>query len=147
MSREKPMVAIRVLNCILQFAINGFVKVLYDLCSCGFGSGEVRVHVVDEDGQGLGSIPEVRRRGMAASALDHDACFPCVHLCAAEGLAVTIVLLEAEDSCQPLDRIGDVLVHDVRQNGVDGEGTVRYHARHCTAACTGERFSIAVKAL
>jgi len=34
--REEPIVAVEVLCCVLEFTINGFVKVLEDLGACGF---------------------------------------------------------------------------------------------------------------
>jgi hypothetical protein len=39
--REEPMVAVEVLSCVLEFTINGFVKLLEDLGACGFCSLEM----------------------------------------------------------------------------------------------------------
>ncbi len=47
------MVAIEVLGCILEFAIDGLVEILQEFGACRFRSAEVRFQIVDEHSQAL----------------------------------------------------------------------------------------------
>ncbi len=55
------MVAIEVLGCILEFAIDGLVEILQEFGACRFRSAEVRFQIVDEHSQALRSEAEFRR--------------------------------------------------------------------------------------
>src|SRR5215470_4656087 len=126
--------AIEIYDAILAFTVYSLMQIFDYLRSSGFCFREMRIHVVEEDRQGLCSITELCRTLVSASALDHDAGFPCVHLCAADGLSVAVVLDEAKNSGEPVDRFGEVLIHNVRQHGVGWHGTVGCHAGDFTIA-------------
>src|SRR5271163_4299518 len=90
MPREKPMVAVEVLDSILEFAINGFVKVFDYFGSFRFCSGVVCVDIVQEDRQRLRAVSHLRRSRPIRCVLDHDAGSSGIHLGAAQWLAVAI---------------------------------------------------------
>ena len=59
--REEPVMAFQVFDSILPFAINGFVEILHNLGARRFRPVEVSINIVDEDGQALSSVAELRR--------------------------------------------------------------------------------------
>ena len=93
----------------------------------GFGVVVVGFDVFDEDGEVLGSEASLCGAGASARACDHDVRVAKVHLGAA-GLAVAEVLGEAEDAGEPRDGGCNVLIDDVGEDRIGGDGTIRYHA-------------------
>jgi hypothetical protein len=136
--REEPVVAIEIFDSVLALAVDGFVEVFDDFCACRFCSLEVRCYIFDEDGEALRSIAVVGWSvGVWAYAMEHDPCISEMHLCAADGVSVAVVLGEAEYLCEPVDRLFDVVIHDVRKHCVRGYGAVIQHALLGCCRCRG----------
>ena len=53
MLREQPVVPLKVLDTVLQFAVHGFVKVFDDFGTRRFGSRVVCLHIFYENGEAL----------------------------------------------------------------------------------------------
>src|SRR5258708_33392506 len=60
MPREEPMVAVEVLGCVLEFAIDGFVRILQNLGASGFCALEMRFKILNKHGQALRFRAQVR---------------------------------------------------------------------------------------
>lgn len=112
--------AFQVFDSILPLAVGGLVQVLHDPGACRPRSFEVRIHILDEYGEALRSIPGVRRtiapppRGIERPrAIEHDPGIAKMHLRALYRLAIAVVLDETERFREPDHRIGNTLVRDV----------------------------------
>ena len=92
--------AVEVLGCVLELAIDGFVKILQDLGACRFCSLEMRINIINKHGQALRSIAELRgARSAWSCSMDHNPCVAEMHLRAADrpcGIAIAVVFDEAE---------------------------------------------------
>ncbi len=127
---EEPTVAVEVLGCVLEFTIDGFVKILQDLGACRFCSLEMSINVINKHSQALSSIAELRRaRSAWLRSPDHNPGIAEMHLRAADrcGVAIAVVFNEAEGFAQPSNRLGNILINDMRQNGVNRDGTILLH--------------------
>jgi len=128
---EEPMVPVEVLGCVLEFTIDGFVKILQDLGACRFCSLEMRINVINKHSQALSSIAELRRaRSAWLRSMEHNPGITEMHLRAADrpgGIAIAVVLDEPEGFAQPSNRLGNILINDMRQNGVNRDGTILLH--------------------
>src|SRR5260370_21950100 len=98
--REEPMMAVKVLGCVLEFAIYGFVRILQDLGTCGLCSFKMLFNILNKHGQALRSRAQLSRgRGACARPRQHDPGVAEMHLRAAErlrGIAITVVFDKAE---------------------------------------------------
>lgn len=140
------MVAVEVEGGVLVFTVDGFVGFLNDPCAGCFGALEVGVHVINENSQALGCVAEFSRALKAGLRLiDHDDGAAGVELRAAEGVAVAIVLGESEGGGEPGDGGGEILIDDVREHGVDGDGAVLRHGKKVAPRDVGRQ--VEVKAL
>ena len=68
MPREEPVVAFEILGGVLMLAVNGLVQFLDDFRARRFGSGVMRIDVVDEHSQGLRATSDLRRTSAAGRA-------------------------------------------------------------------------------
>src|SRR6185437_9944283 len=106
---------IEVLNSVLPFAIFGHVEILHNLGTGRYRSLEVRIDIVNEDGQALSPRAELRGyRTPRPRAFEHDPGAAEIHLRALGRIAVAVVLSKSEGFRQPCDRIGDVSIDNVR---------------------------------
>jgi len=125
------MVAVEVLGCVLEFAIDGFVRILQDLGASGFCALEMRFKILNKHGQALRSRAQLSRgRGACARPVEHNPGIAEMHLRAADrlrGIAIAVVFNEAEGFAQPSNRLGNILINDMRQNGVNRDGTILLH--------------------
>jgi hypothetical protein len=113
------MVTIQVFYAVLPFSVDGFVEILDDLCACRFCCVEVRIDILDEDGQALRFAAQLRwRLRVRTRAHEHDPCITEMHLRATDRFSVTIVLRESEYLREPGDRFRNVLIDDMRQHGI-----------------------------
>ena len=130
MSGEEPVVTIQVFYAVLPFSVDGFVEILDDLCACRFCCVEVRIDILDEDGQALRFAAQLRwRLRVRTRAHEHDPCITEMHLRATDRFSVTIVLRESEYLREPGDSFRNVLIDDVRQHGICRHGAIVRHAQ------------------
>jgi hypothetical protein len=117
--REEPVMTFKVLHSVLTFAISGLVQFLNDLGACRFSSLEVRINIVDEYCKALSLMPDLRGAGAPRSrAIEHYPGIAEMHLRAIDSpamFAITVVLGEIEYSRQPNQRLGNILIRDMRQ--------------------------------
>ena len=86
------MMAVEVFNSVLAFSVNGFVKLFDNLCASRLRLPEVRIDIVDEDGEALCSVSKLCRALQAGTSLfDHDDRAAGVELSAAERGTVAVV--------------------------------------------------------
>jgi hypothetical protein len=117
--REEPMMPVEVLDTILKLAIACLVQFLHNFSARGFGPAIVRIDIVNEDGQTLSSAAELlRARAIAPGMSKHDDRFAEAHLRADDGVAIAVMLGEAEGLGQPSNRLANVLIDEVGQHGV-----------------------------
>ena len=96
------MVAFEILRYVLALAVDGFMELFEDVGARAFGVDVVGLYVVEKDGEGLGAVAELGgAHGAFLRDFEHDAGGGETHLDAAEGVAVTVVLGEAEDAGEP----------------------------------------------
>jgi hypothetical protein len=126
---EEPAVAFQVGDSVLFFAVDGFVEVFDYGGASLFCRGVVGVYVFDEDGEGLGSEAELGGAlGAWAGAGDHNVGVAEEELRSADGVAVVVVLFEAEDALEPGAGFGDVSIDEVREKSVDRYRSVIHDA-------------------
>jgi len=118
------MVAVEILDCILIFAIGRFVWRLEDLCSRGLRARVMTIDVIDKNRKRLRPIAELCRRALCSGLpnLDHGAA--CTHLRALRSIAISVKLRAAKHPNQPIDRLGQIQVDDVRKEIVGRDGAV-----------------------
>jgi hypothetical protein len=117
--REQPVVAFKVRDSVLAFAVFRYVKSLNDFGARGFGVVEMCIHVGDEDGETLRAVAELRgAAGAGIGLIYHDPGIADVQLCSADWVAVAIMFDEAECFDEPVNGSGKILVFDMRQNRV-----------------------------
>src|SRR5208282_4211998 len=115
---KEPAMTVQVLDAVLFFPVDRHVKFLTYGRSQLAGFRVVSVDVGDHDGQRLRVVSEDRRAlGSLARAGDHDDRGSQEHLNSAHRLAVAEVLFEAEDSGEPVARLGNVTVNKMRKRG------------------------------
>jgi hypothetical protein len=122
------MVAVEILDSVLSFAIYSFVEILNDLHARRPRFFEVRIHIVYEHGQRLrpnaslhGALSTLPRLG------EHNPGVAEMHLRALGRIAVAIMLDESEGASEPIDRLGNVLIDEMRKNNVGGHGTILHN--------------------
>jgi hypothetical protein len=88
----------------------------------------VRIHIVDEHGQGLGSMTDLRGAlGVFSRAIEHDPGVAEMHLRSGDRIAIAVVLSEAECFRQPSRGIDNVLVSKVGQQDIRRHGAILQH--------------------
>src|ERR1700722_7939372 len=110
---------LQIFNSILPFAVHRFVEILDNLRACRLRLFEMRIHIVDEHCERL--RPHSSLRGALSTfsrEAEHDPGVSKMHLRALNWIAITIVLSESEHAVQPRDRLGDVLINEVREDNI-----------------------------
>src|ERR1700675_3050285 len=127
---------IEILDAVLSFSINGFVKLFPDSRAFFFCFPVVSIDISHHDCEHLSSLPE-RRRALSALARtsQHDICLAHIHLNAAYRLAVTVVLRESEYPRQPVTSISHIAVHKIRRSSDLRNGAV-IHGDSILRVCT-----------
>ena len=127
---EEPVVAFEVLRYVLAFAVDGLVEFFKDVGAGGLGVGVVSANVLQKDGESLGMVAELGgTHGAGARTTEHDVGGASAHLNAADGVAVTVVLGEAEDVGEPVAGSDEIVIDEVGEDGVDGDGAVSHGSR------------------
>ena len=128
MSRKKPVMAIEIFDAELALAVLGFVKLLDDLASCGLDSAILAVDIINEDGQTLGSVPELGGTRLLRLRLPHhDASAAEPHLRPSGRFTISVVLGKSEHSGEPGYCLRKILIHDVGQEDVSKYRPVLQH--------------------
>jgi hypothetical protein len=123
--------AFKVFDSVLPFAIDSLVQLLHDLGAYRFRSFEVRINIVHEYCQALSLAPDLRGAGAPWSrAVEHYPGIAEMHLRALDPpawFAITVVLRETECFRQPNQRIGNILIRDMRQYDICWHGAIFQH--------------------
>src|SRR5215469_3761063 len=125
--REKPVMAIEVLDPILPLAIFGLMQVLDNMGAGLLRSPEMAIHILDEHGQALGSIAQLRRAALTRWGLSyHDPRVTQMNLRTGRRgwIAIPVVFDKAERSGQPGDRLFKVLINNVGEHGAGRNGAI-----------------------
>ena len=122
------MVTVEVEDGVLVFTVDGFVRVLDDARTGCFGALEVSIYVIEKNRKALGCVAELRRTLKAwLGLIDHDDGAAGVELSSADRVSVAVVLGESEGGVKPGNGCGEVMIDDVREHRVDGNGAVLRH--------------------
>ena len=125
MAGEEPEMAGEILGGILVLSVDGFVGFFDDFCALRFCVPVMRVDVIEEYGEALGSGAEQGgSRSTRTDTLDHDLGVAGAELRAVGRIPVTEVFLETEDASEPGDGVGDVRIGDVRHYSINRHGAV-----------------------
>ncbi len=123
--------ACKVFGAVLTLAINSLVQILHDFDTRRLCVLEMRVHIIDEYGQALRLATGLRWASTSwPRAVQHDPGIAEMHLRAFDPparFAVPVVLAETERFRKPKQCIGDILICDMRKNGICRYGTVLQH--------------------
>jgi hypothetical protein len=131
------MVAVEIFRRVLTLAVYRLMEFFHNLGPGRFRVGEVRIHIIDEDCQGLRSLAKLgRSRAARPRRIEHDPSPSEMHLSAIRRIAISVMLGEVEYLSEPCYSGPDVLICDVRQDGVYGNGSI-LHMNLNAAYCTG----------
>lgn len=120
------MVAIKILRGVLQLAVNGLVQIFQKRHFGRLRPLEMRFDIFDKDSETLRPKTELPGSGgmLVPSTVEHDPRFASAHLRAANGIAIAVVLDEAECPAKPGYCFLDVLIGDVGKYRVGGYGAI-----------------------
>ena len=123
--------AFYILDSILAFAIFGLVQFLHNFGTCGLRAFEVCIDILDEYREALSLVSDLYgTRAPGSRTIDHDPGIAEMQLRALDpsaAFAIVVMLGEAERFRQPDQRIGDILICNVRQHNICRHGTVLQH--------------------
>lgn len=149
---EKPAMAIEIGDSILPFAVNGFVQLFPDFRAFLARMCEMRVDIRDKNREHL-RVESGRSRALSAGARpgEHENCVAKLHLHAADGVAISVLLPEAEDASQPIARRNNIAINQMGQQCICGNRAVthtdsmqrgaRYLARDAVSIFSGAKES------
>jgi len=122
---------LKIFHSVLPFAVLSLVQIFYYPGSCQLRPFEVRVNVFDEDRKALSLVPDLGGAGASwPGAMEHDPGIAEMHLRPgdpARGFAVPVMLGKTKGSRQPNERIGNIVIRDVRQYSIRRHRAVLQH--------------------
>ena len=120
--------AIEVFHTELSLALLGFVQGFDNVGAGCPDSTILAIDIFNKDGQALSSVTQLGWAGLSRLSLtDHDASVAEEHLRAGNRLAIAEVFAKTEHASEPADRLRKILINEVREENVGGDGTVLEH--------------------
>lgn len=128
MLREQPMMSLAVLHCELPLAIHSHVEILDNPPARRLHPFKLHIHIVNKHGQRLRPTPNLRPTPAPRTRTrQHHPRLAQMNLRALYRPvrpAIAVVLNETESGRKPSQRIGHVLINDVRQDSIRRRRTI-----------------------